>query len=122
MNWSAVFVVAAIAAVYGFGRDILRGILDRKKAMVKAEQDTIMAPLATHGIILADTEKAIALQSALMVQGRADLAAEQKRRIEAESERDALKKRLLAAEDKNTDLLLQIGRLYGQQQAGREGV
>lgn len=114
INWNAVFIIAALAAVYGFGRDVLRSILDRRKALVKSEQDAIMAPLATHGIILQDTEKAIALQSALMVQGRADLAVEQKRRIEAEAERDALQRRLEVANERERELLIQLGRSYGQ--------
>lgn len=121
IDWGAVSIIASIAVVYSFAREILKSVLDKRKAAIKSGQDQIMAPLKVHGIVLDDADKAITMQSALLVQGRADLQAEQKRRIEAESERDILKDRLTAAEQKNTDLLLQIGRLYGQQQAGREG-
>lgn len=121
IDWGAVSIIASIAVVYSFAREILKSVLDKRKAVIKSGQDQIMAPLKVHGIVLDDADKAITMQSALLVQGRADLQAEQKRRIEAESERDILKDRLTAAEQKNTDLLLQIGRLYGQQQAGREG-
>lgn len=121
IDWGAVSIIASIAVVYSFAREILKSVLDKRKAVIKSGQDQIMAPLKVHGIVLDDADKAITMQSALLVQGRADLQGEQKRRIEAESERDILKDRLTAAEQKNTDLLLQIGRLYGQQQAGREG-
>lgn len=121
INWGAVSVIASLAVVYGFGRDILKSILDKRKAVLKSEQDQIMAPLKAHGIVLEDATQSFTLQSALLLQGRVDLQDERKRRIEAESELDILKDRLKAAEQKNTDLLLQIGRLYGQQQPGREG-
>jgi hypothetical protein len=121
INWSAVFVIAALAAVYGFGRDILKSVLDKRKKLIKGEQDTIMAPLVTHGIVLKDTEMAIAAHSALLLQGRVDLTAERERRIQAESERDKLKERLDKAEERQTELLIQLGRFYGQSGAPGSG-
>ena len=113
INWGAVSIIASIAVVYSFARDLLKSVLDKRKAAIKSEQDQIMAPLVTHGIVLKDTEMAIAAQSALLVQGRLDLDAERKRRIEAESERDALKLRLDKADERERELLVQLGRAWG---------
>lgn len=118
MNWDAIFVIAAIAAVYGFGRDILRGMLDRRKKLVESEQQQMMQPMKVHGIVLDDTEKAIAIQSTLMVQSRADLLAEQKRRIEAEARCDTLQQRVDQHEAEKHELLIQLGRAW--QAANRE--
>lgn len=112
MNWNIVFALAALVAVATFGRDLLRGALEARRKVVKAENDEMMAPLRVHDIVLDDASKAIGLQSALLVQGRADLEAEKKRRIEAESERDAYKIRLDEADKRERDLLVQLGRAW----------
>jgi hypothetical protein len=117
VNWNIVFALAALVAVATFGRDLLRGALEARRKVVKAESESLMQPIRAHALVLEDSAQAVALQSALMVQLRADLTNETKRRVAAEAQRDALQERLEAADERERDLLVKLGQAW----AGRSG-
>lgn len=115
MNATDLFVIAAIVGPLAFGRDILGAYRKRRDHLMAEERDAIREPIEIRSMVLKDASGAVALQSALLLEGRSALAAETTRRIAAEAERDAAETKLSAAEERERNLLVQLGRMTADQ-------
>lgn len=113
MNWAILFPVAAVAAVFGFGRDLLGLVVRNRRKYIESGREQIMQPLEVHGIVLKDTKDVLAVQSTLLLELRNSVADLDRRRVQAEAERDAMAVRVKEAEAERTRLLIQLGQAYG---------
>lgn len=91
MSAGTVFLIAGIAAVFGFGRDIV-GLLFKGRRMVsesKARADH--EPYEMSTVILGNAKAVVDVQSALMIELKVSVEDEKKRRVSAEAELAAVR-------------------------------
>lgn len=96
MSAGTIFLIAGIAGVFGFGRDIIGLLFKSRKIMTEGQSRASREPFELNNIILNSTKEAVDLQAAMMVELRVSLEEERKARVMAVAEAAALKVQLEA--------------------------
>lgn len=119
MSVTTVFIVAAIGGAFAFLRDIIKTIRDRRKRVTAEEAEAIRGPIEVRTMILDDTQKAVALQSAIMLALQGSLADAQRDNVRLKTENVALQVKVDASAERE----LHLYQLLGQARAtgGVEG-
>jgi hypothetical protein len=110
MNVSMVFLVAAIGAVFAFGRDVVQLIIKRRKSISESEGRGLRAPEEMHGLVISNAAAAIELQSAAMVEVRATLEQERAEHSIEVTKHAETKRRLADVTAERDELIIRLAR------------
>lgn len=109
MSAGTVFLIAGIAAVFGFGRDIIGLLFKSRKMISESKSRADREPYDLNAIILDNTKEAVAVQSALLLELRTSVAEERKGKLEAQATSAALQ---LQLDDTKKELYSALIRLH----------
>lgn len=119
MNVSTVFILAGIAGVVTFARDIVAQIRTHYRNVTERERAQLREPVEIRGMILDNTRDAVSLQSALLLDLRQDVTRLRDENAIKDLEIAELRKKNAGYEKQISDLYSVIGKMQAEQQQRR---